>query len=114
MRCAFRALKGRASAVSGLLEDRPRVAPLGRYANMQHPLPHEKLPPPIVADLDGDGTNEVVLVTKEPSVRTPSPWMPSTHLQSLPLPDTPSLLSLPCHPGHPILAGMPSLVIPFL
>jgi hypothetical protein len=39
------------------------------YADGTSPQPHEKLPPPLVTDIDGDGLNEVVLVTKSPSVR---------------------------------------------
>ena len=39
------------------------------YADGVRPQPHEKLPPALVTDLDGDGVNEVVLVTKEPGIR---------------------------------------------
>lgn len=39
------------------------------YANEHFPEDHERLPRPIIADLDGDGTNEVVVATREPSIR---------------------------------------------
>ena len=39
------------------------------YADSSNPQPHEKLPPPLITDIDGDGRNDVVVVTKEPSVK---------------------------------------------
>ena len=39
------------------------------YKDGTDPQPHEKLPPPLVTDIDGDGQMDVVLVTKEPSVK---------------------------------------------
>ncbi len=45
------------------------LAPAARkYDNGAYPRPHERLPPPLVTDLDGDGRREVVLVTREPSL----------------------------------------------
>lgn len=41
----------------------------GHYADGSKPQPHEKLPPPLVTDVDGDGEMDVVLVTKQPSVK---------------------------------------------
>lgn len=41
----------------------------GHYADGSNPQPHEKLPPPLVTDVDGDGEMDVVLVTKEPSIK---------------------------------------------
>ena len=39
------------------------------YADGSDPQPHEKLPPPLITDVDGDGEMDVVLVTKEPSIK---------------------------------------------
>ena len=39
------------------------------YADGSNPQPHEKLPPPLVTDIDGDGQMDVVLVTKEPGIK---------------------------------------------
>ena len=45
------------------------LAPAARkYDNGAYPRPHERLPPPLITDLDGDGRREVVLVTREPSL----------------------------------------------
>eukprot|EP00003_Mantamonas_plastica_P030418 TRINITY_DN7553_c0_g2_i12.p1 TRINITY_DN7553_c0_g2~~TRINITY_DN7553_c0_g2_i12.p1 ORF type:complete len:236 (+),score=46.93 TRINITY_DN7553_c0_g2_i12:598-1305(+) len=38
------------------------------YENGHFPKPEERAPPPIITDLDGDGINEIILVTKEPSL----------------------------------------------
>lgn len=39
------------------------------YQNGQFPEPHERLPPPLVADVDGDGQNELVVATRDPGIR---------------------------------------------
>jgi hypothetical protein len=35
----------------------------------QVPQPWEKLPPPVIVDVDSDGNDDVVLLTKEPSIK---------------------------------------------
>lgn len=39
------------------------------YQNGQFPDPHERLPPPLVADVDGDGQNELIVATRDPGIR---------------------------------------------
>lgn len=39
------------------------------YANGHFPEVHERLPPPVVADVDSDGRPEVVVVTREPAIK---------------------------------------------
>ena len=38
------------------------------YANRAFPREDERLPSPLIIDLDGDGSNEIVLVTREPKL----------------------------------------------
>ena len=39
-----------------------------RYENGFSPTMLDRLPSPVVTDIDGDGTNEIVLATREPAV----------------------------------------------
>ena len=39
------------------------------YRNGHSPDLSEKLPPPIITDLDGDGRNEIILTTREPKLK---------------------------------------------
>jgi len=53
------------------------------YANQQFPSDNEKMPPPVVTDLDGDGVNEVVMVTLDGKLLVleapsfPTDWTPA-------------------------------------
>ena len=40
-----------------------------KFSNEHFPLAHERLPRPIITDLDGDGLNEVIVATREPGLR---------------------------------------------
>lgn len=39
-----------------------------QYENGHSPVMHDRIPSPVVTDLDGDGLNEVIVVTREPSL----------------------------------------------
>ena len=39
------------------------------YRNGYSPEADERLPPPLIVDLDGDGTNEIVVATRDPAVK---------------------------------------------
>jgi hypothetical protein len=43
------------------------------YKNGRFPAEHERMPKPIVDDLDGDGVNEVLVVTREPKLKVLDP-----------------------------------------
>ncbi|KAL6048323.1 Integrin-alpha FG-GAP repeat-containing protein 2 [Balamuthia mandrillaris] len=61
------------------------------FANGHFPAPHETLPVPIVADIDGDGANEIVYVTPDYRIRilegaaTNTPLVENNMLQELPI-----------------------------
>jgi hypothetical protein len=40
-----------------------------QFSNEHFPQAHERLPRPIITDLDGDGLNEVIVATREPGLR---------------------------------------------
>lgn len=42
---------------------------IGLYDDGTMPQPWERVPPPVIVDLGADGSNDVVLVTKEPAVK---------------------------------------------
>ena len=35
------------------------------YANKEYPMPEDRLPPPIITDLEGDSINEILLMTHD-------------------------------------------------
>ena len=39
-----------------------------RYRNRKYPAPHERLPPPLIIDVNGDGTNKMLIATRTPSL----------------------------------------------
>eukprot|EP00742_Colponemidia_sp_Colp-10_P011071 GILJ01012249.1.p1 GENE.GILJ01012249.1~~GILJ01012249.1.p1 ORF type:complete len:700 (+),score=92.80 GILJ01012249.1:149-2248(+) len=62
------------------------------YENHHSPAEEERLPPPLVVDLDGDGRNEIVLVTREPKLKVVA--LPSTATGNNVLPSDSELLTL--------------------
>jgi hypothetical protein len=51
-----------------------------KYKNREYPNLHERLPSPLITDLDGDGVNEIIIATKEPKLLVLHP--PSANDQS--------------------------------
>jgi hypothetical protein len=46
------------------------------YRNGKYPTEHERVPKPIIDDLDGDGRNELIVVTRDPKLKVLDPQHP--------------------------------------
>jgi hypothetical protein len=60
------------------LELKPTLYRNGRYA-----APDERLPKPIVDDLDGDGVNEIIVATRDPKIKVLDPQHPFAGLKGV-------------------------------
>jgi len=56
-------------AIEGVMDGVDGEGIMATYANGIAPMENEIPPPPLITDIDGDGQNEVVLVTREPKLK---------------------------------------------